>query len=208
MKTDRIPPETLSGLTPHPPSPGFEPEISCIGAERWNHDSRRVAHIMCRLLGCYLDWSTRCYADVIRTLQIRSRLFYRCLWTKTLLLCEPWCNAVAKLISSAWSGALRAYLAKGLLLRRSIFFTDTGMSRAGTALPFFRRGCSCTNKNLGHPAKAQDLRVLKLGFHLTTTTTTTTTTTNHNPNGKPMCPRGGPLNCRRMSCAGAVNSRM
>ena len=36
-------------------------------------------------------------------------------------------------------------------------------------------------KSLGHPAKAQNLKSIKLGFH---------------PQTKPTCPRGGSLNCR------------
>ena len=55
-----------------------------------------------------------------------ARGSYRCLWKNS-----P-CHAISqqKLPSSPWSGAPRAYIRKGLLIRRSIFFTDTGASRA------------------------------------------------------------------------------
>ena len=47
-------------------------------------------------------------------------------------------------------------------------------------MPFFSK-CSCTKKSLGHPAKAQNLNIIKLGFR---------------PHTKLTCPRGGSLNCR------------
>ena len=45
------------------------------------------------------------------------------------------------------------------------------------ALPFLLLGgCFCTETSLGHPAKGQRLKHIKLGFH---------------PHTKPACPRGG-----------------
>ena len=52
-----------------------------------------------------------------------------------------------------------------------------GQMRPGVALPFV--GGILRKKSLGHPAKAQNLKILKLGFH---------------PHTKPTCPRGGSLN--------------
>ena len=55
------------------------------------------------------------------------------------------------------------------------------MTTIATREPCLFWVCFCTKKSIGHPAKAQNLKLIKLGFH---------------PHTKPTCQRGGSLNCR------------
>ena len=98
----------------------------------------------------------------------------------------------ASLVCCLLCAYLSTYLLSNMLLRvRDPEFIPCSVHKwgisndAGGSLAFLG-GVLLHRKSLGHPAKAQNLEILKLGFH---------------PHAKPTCPGGGSLNCRSQSIA-------